>query len=110
MNDLRRRSGRLRYMRPILAAAAAILVGAVSSSASADCTCRARDGIRALLGETICIPSSAGPRLARCDQVLNNTSWTFLEAPCPQALLDRLTTTQTARSSAAVPRKMPVVR
>jgi hypothetical protein len=42
--------------------------------------------------------------------VLNNTSWTFLEAPCPQAMLDRLTNTQTARASAAVPRKIPVVR
>jgi hypothetical protein len=97
-------------MRSILIAAAAILVGVASSSASADCTCRARDSIRALLGETVCIPTSNGPRLARCDQVLNNTSWTFLEAPCPQAMLDRLTNTQTARASAAVPRKIPVVR
>jgi hypothetical protein len=97
-------------MRPILTAAVAILVGAASSPASAECTCRARDSIRALLGETVCIPTSSGPRLARCDQVLNNTSWTFLEAPCPQAMLDRLTNTQTARSSVAVPRKIPAVQ
>jgi hypothetical protein len=96
-------------MRPILASAAVVvLVGAVSSSASADCTCRARDGIRATLGETICIPTPSGTRLARCDQVLNNTSWTFLDAPCPQAMLDRLTNTRTARSS--VPQSIPVVR
>ena len=36
-------------------------------------------------GETVCIRAYGTARLARCDMVLNNSSWTFLADECPQA-------------------------
>jgi hypothetical protein len=63
--------------------ATALLAGA-ASPASADCTCRG-PGIVAHHGETVCLRTPAGPRLARCEMMLNNSSWTFLPDPCPEA-------------------------
>jgi hypothetical protein len=83
----------------LIGAATAILAGAAITPASADCTCRGRGGIEAFLGETVCLPTSSGTRLARCEMVLNNPSWKFLDKPCPQASLDRLSNVQTAQSS-----------
>lgn len=59
-----------------------LLAGVVvpASSARAECTCRA-NGTDYILGEVICLKG----RLARCDTVLNNTSWTLLPSGCPQA-------------------------
>jgi hypothetical protein len=72
-------------MRPILAGAAAtLLIGAAISPAQADCTCRAQ-GVVAAHGQTVCIPTPNGTRLARCDKISNVASWTFLDTPCPQA-------------------------
>ena len=76
-------------MRLILTGAAAVLLGAMLSPALADCTCRAQGGIEAVIGDTVCLDTAKGRQLARCDQVLNNTSWTFLGVPCPFARLDR---------------------
>ena len=56
-----------------------------SAPASAGCTCRAQDVV-ANEGEVVCINTPLGQRLARCDKVLNNTSWTFLPGACPIAL------------------------
>ena len=53
-----------------------------SAPALADCTCRARDVV-ANEGEVVCLNTPLGQRLARCDKVLNNTSWTFLQGTCP---------------------------
>lgn len=64
----------------------AISVGA--STAGAECTCRAPGHI-AHHGETICLKTPAGPRLARCEMVLNNASWTILPDACPEASLAR---------------------
>jgi hypothetical protein len=55
----------------------------------------------ATLGDIVCIATPDGPRLAQCAMVLNNPSWTFLDKPCPQAMLDRLLNTQTAGMSEA---------
>lgn len=52
------------------------------------CTCRATDGSDIAEGATACIRSPAGMTLARCEKVLNNTSWKFLGQPCPQAALE----------------------
>ena len=43
-------------------------------------------------GETVCIRVDGRSRLARCDMVLNNSSWTFLPAKngCPTALMSPL--------------------
>jgi hypothetical protein len=73
-------------MRPILTGVAAtLLICAAIVPAHADCTCRAR-GVVAAHGQTVCILTPNGTRLARCDKISNVASWTFLEAPCPQAL------------------------
>jgi hypothetical protein len=72
-------------MRLLLASvAAAALTGAAIGPASADCTCRAR-GVVATHGETLCIRTPEGVRLARCEKVTNVASWKFLDGPCPVA-------------------------
>lgn len=69
------------------------------SPAAADCTCRG-PGVVAHHGQTICLHTPDGPRLARCDMVLNNSSWTFLPAPCPEASADGRNEFATAMSVA----------
>lgn len=70
-------------------ATVAILAGSLAGSqafAGEECTCRHKDGETAL-GQVACIRSPNGMTMARCDRVLNNTSWTFLNQPCPSANL-----------------------
>jgi hypothetical protein len=50
----------------------------------ADCYCRAQ-GKTFAVGETVCLRTSEGPRMAQCGMVLNNTSWRFTERPCPES-------------------------
>ena len=64
----------------VLLIAASIGPGCISS-ALADCTCRA-GGRDYELGQTVCLRTPAGPRLATCGMVLNNTSWQFSSAAC----------------------------
>lgn len=60
--------------------------------AGESCICRYK-GATAAEGEVVCIATLRGQRLARCDKVLNNTSWTFLDTPCevPTASAERMT-------------------
>ena len=51
-----------------------------------ECTCRYNGG-DVIEGQTACIRTSQGLTLARCERFLNNTSWKFLDQPCPQAQL-----------------------
>jgi hypothetical protein len=75
-------------MRLILTrVAAATIAAAAAFPASADCTCRAR-GVVVHHGQTACIPTPAGVRLARCEKVSNIASWRFLDGACPQASLE----------------------
>jgi hypothetical protein len=94
--------------RILIAGMAGLTLGVAVSSAAADpnCTCRARNVV-ATLGDIVCIATPNGRRLAQCTMVLNNTSWTFLDAPCPQVMLDRLLNPQTAQSSH--PQTEPVI-
>ncbi|TYC65828.1 hypothetical protein FMN63_26050 [Stappia sp. BW2] len=46
------------------------------------CTCRYK-GEKYGIGESICLKSPSGLRMATCEMVLNNTSWQFSNAPCP---------------------------
>ena len=48
---------------------------------AADCVCRAA-GRTFEVGETACLQTPEGPRLAECGMVLNNTSWRLTESPC----------------------------
>ncbi|MCB1499485.1 MAG: hypothetical protein KDK07_06795 [Bauldia sp.] len=67
-----------------------------ASMAAADCTCRARDGVSLRLGETVCLNTANGPRLARCEMVLNNSSWKVTEEDCPTARATRVPATFSA--------------
>ena len=46
------------------------------------CICRYQ-GEDFVLGEEVCMDRTTGSTMARCEMVLNNTSWKFSEAPCP---------------------------
>jgi hypothetical protein len=58
------------------------------------CRCRAIGGTFQL-GDILCMRTHLGVQLARCDLLLNNTSWVPLGIPCTLSRLDsRHTTTQ----------------
>jgi hypothetical protein len=61
-------------------------VGAFEFAAHAEpnCTCRAR-GRNFELGQSACLQTPKGPRIAVCAMVLNNTSWQLTETPCISA-------------------------
>ncbi len=82
-------------MARVLAAllCAALLAG---GAAAHDCKCLYAGGV-AKQGETRCIKTSDGPRLARCEMVLNNSSWTVSKQTCD---LDRMTQRSTPMSYA----------
>jgi len=54
---------------------------ALPARADPDCTCRAQ-GREFALGQSVCLVSPKGPRIATCGMVLNNTSWQFSDTPC----------------------------
>src|ERR1043165_6570985 len=58
-----------------------IAADALVTPASADCTCRSQ-GRDYGLGQSACLQSPKGARIATCGMVLNNTSWQFTETPC----------------------------
>jgi len=77
-------------MRWLLLIVSLFAADALMSFASADCTCRSQ-GRDYELGQSVCLQSPKGARIATCGMVLNNTSWQFTETPCtvslvPQAL------------------------
>ena len=68
-------------MRWLLLIVSLVAADALVSPASADCTCRSQ-GRDYELGQSICLQSPKGARIATCGMVLNNTSWQFSETPC----------------------------
>lgn len=72
----------LKYLGVVLASLifAGLLIG--QSLAEANCFCRHKDG-HVIEGQTTCIKTNSGMKLARCEKVLNNTSWKLLNQPCP---------------------------
>jgi len=54
--------------------------------AGAKCKCRFKGGYIEE-GKTACLKTPNGSSLARCEKVLNNTSWKTLNLPCPVASL-----------------------
>jgi hypothetical protein len=85
MRDRARQIGRLKFAAAGVLAASLALAAAASEAAPL-CKCRAR-GMTATLGQTLCIPTPDGVRLARCGKMQNVMSWFFLDGPCPQAML-----------------------
>jgi len=49
-----------------------------------ECYCRAEGRIYAE-GETICLRTAEGPRLAYCDMEINVMSWSITSKPCPES-------------------------
>lgn len=62
----------------------ALFVLVSSQSAYADCICLNR-GVEVSEGQTACIQTNSGNRLAVCEKNLNVTNWKFLEEGCPLA-------------------------
>ena len=56
-----------------------------------ECSCRSK-GVVAYEGQIICLQTPNGPQLARCEKVLNNTSWRFLQRPCDEQITDQSNT------------------
>jgi len=71
-------------VRAILALAMLAGTAPLSASAGENCRCCA-DGRFFELGDTVCIRTSAGLKLAQCQMALNNTSWTVVRDSCPTA-------------------------
>lgn len=57
------------------------MLAAPTAAFAHTCTCKHQGG-DAKQGETACIRTAKGKSLARCDMVLNNSSWTILDEPC----------------------------
>ena len=57
------------------------LIAANDVSLAADCTCRSQ-GRDYELGQSVCLQTPKGARIATCGMVLNNTSWQFSDTPC----------------------------
>jgi hypothetical protein len=62
--------------------AGALGFGASALAQDVSCTCRYK-GEKYGIGESICLKSPTGLRMATCEMVLNNTSWQISNAPCP---------------------------
>jgi hypothetical protein len=78
--------GRLLQIRayPLCIAALAALIATLDARpavADPDCTCRAQ-GRDFKLGQSVCLATAKGARIATCAMVLNNTSWQLTETPC----------------------------
>ncbi len=70
----------------LIALALGIALPGIADAAgpNGECTCRYK-GQDVIEGQTACIATARGPTLARCEKVLNNTSWKILDQPCPTA-------------------------
>ncbi len=66
------------------AAATPRIYGVATPGHTPDCRCRAA-GVSVQVGQSACIATPAGARLATCGMVLNNTSWEFTDRPCPDS-------------------------
>jgi hypothetical protein len=62
----------------------ALLAGVAVAHTTHPCPCRYAGGV-APQGAVICLEVDGKRSLARCEMVLNNSSWRFLGQPCPIA-------------------------
>jgi hypothetical protein len=62
--------------------------GVISGATGEPIPCRCRhQGSAYRLGDTVCMSTHLGVQLARCDLVLNNTSWIPTGVPCTMSSL-----------------------
>jgi len=75
-------------MRRLLLISGLVLAasGSAQAGSNGECSCRYKGG-EIFEGQTACIKTANGPTMARCERFLNNTSWKFLNQPCPTASL-----------------------
>lgn len=66
---------------PLVVPAAQDAGPADEASARGDCICRAQ-GRAYAVGQTVCLNTATGSRLATCGMVLNNTAWLFSQDAC----------------------------
>jgi hypothetical protein len=72
--------------RLVLALVFLVWAGLTPGEAAADHKCQCLyQGRKFEQGEFVCIRVDGATRFARCDMLLNNSSWTFLDGPCPTA-------------------------
>ncbi|TIS99659.1 MAG: hypothetical protein E5W72_14035 [Mesorhizobium sp.] len=64
--------------------AAALALAATPAFADAECLA---NGKSFQIGQVACLTLSGQSHLARCDMVLNNTSWTKIRDDCPENML-----------------------
>ena len=76
----------MRVFRTLSIMALLTLTGA--PAAWADCICRNR-GVEVTEGETACIKTAKGPKLALCEKNLNVTNWKFLGEACPVVMREK---------------------
>ena len=65
--------------------ATGLATGALADPVAArddDCTCRATKGRRVHLGDTLCLDTAEGPRVAMCIKNQNLTFWSFSSEGC----------------------------
>jgi hypothetical protein len=77
-------------MLPVVAMRLALLLLALAvlapAEASAEHKCQCLyHGNKFEQGQLVCIKVDGASHLARCDMLLNNSSWTFLQTGCPTA-------------------------
>lgn len=66
-------------MRSALFASVVVLIAATPARADSECLA---NGTFFQIGQIACLMPSSTPYLARCDEVLNNTSWVKLQDGC----------------------------
>lgn len=71
-----------KYFAGLLVFSATLAIAAAAIGQTVPCTCRYK-GEDYGLGDSICLRSPDGLRMATCSMILNNTSWQFSNAPCP---------------------------
>ena len=72
-------------MKTLLMISSIVFASLVLTSAAfsgPDCTCRYK-GKNVPEGQSTCIKTANGFKVAQCARVLNNTSWKFTEKNCP---------------------------
>lgn len=86
-------------MRFTTTLSATVLFAAIAgvSHAGENCTCRG-NGRDIPEGQTVCLKTASGMKLARCERVLNNTSWKILDTDCPTAALPLQSTVVSKKS------------
>lgn len=77
----------MRLLSCMLLGAAVLIVPAWTAAGPPDarCTCRNRDGSKHALGAVVCLSVDGRKYLARCEMVLNVTSWQKVQDGCPLA-------------------------